>query len=144
MTSSRISLLAHAVLALAFMFALAVSMRTLLASGLDVYAAYERFTDFFILPGALLAIGWIIFRRRTGQPVMAPADEREAEYHNRFYKVGFWVFYLGCMTALTDDPTGFRQNIVLFATIVFASAAIFVLSLKNAWQNYVLERGASD
>ena len=144
MTPSRFSLLAHAVLALAFLLALSVSVRTLLTSGLNIYAAYERFTDFFILPVALLTIGWMVFRRRNGQPVMVPADEREAEYHNRFYKIGFWVFYIGCMIALTDDPTGFRQNTVLFATIVFASAAIFVLSLKNAWQNYVLERGATD
>ena len=144
MTSSRISLLAHGILTLAFLFALSVSMRTLLASELDVYAAYERFMDFFILPVALLTIGWIVYRRRNVQPVMVPADERESEYHNRVYKVGFWVFYLGCMIALTDDPTVFQQNMVLFATIVSASAAIFVLSLKNAWQNYVLERGATD
>ena len=144
MTLSRLNLLAHAVLAIAFVVALSVALRTLFDEGLNAYAAYERFTDLFILPVVVLTLCWIISRRRAGKPVMAPADEREAEYQNRVYKVGFWVFYLGCMFALGDDPTGVRQNVILFATIVFASAALFAVSLHNAWQDYSLEREALD
>ena len=144
MTPSRFSLVIHAALTVALFIALSASTHSLFTTGLDAYAAFNRFIPLFILPVVLATISWNIYRLRAGKTLFLATDEREAVYLNRFYKVGFWIFYVGCMFALSEDPADARQSLILFGTVIVASVVLLTVSFRNAWQDHSLEREALD